>query len=133
MLQEVHVNQRVESATLKFNEEQENRPEISIDGITYRVDSAEESKGRESNDIGPIEEITVSRVLKYQDEPDTKLTASKVLKESIKKKLLSGVPFKAEKINFEKALSFVHGAIESEVQIQDFRDWFEELATEETV
>ena len=94
------MNQRVESATIRFNEEQENRPEISIDGITYRVDSAEENKGRESNDIGPIEQITVSRVIKYQDESDTKLAASKVLKDSIKQKMLSGVPFKFEKINF---------------------------------
>ena len=35
VLQEVHVNQRVESATIKFNKDEEASPDIRIDGSMY--------------------------------------------------------------------------------------------------
>ena len=80
----------------------------------------------------------VSRVVKYQDEEDTKYSAAKKLKEGIKKnvpdydkKITAGE--RIPPLNFEEALGLVFKivteSLQSEVQIQDFRDWFEELAT----
>ena len=91
--------------------------------------------------FGKICEIVISRVVKYQDEEDTKNSAAKKLMESIKKnhpdyfkKITTGENI-LPKLNFEQALGYVFKivteSLQSEVQIQDFGDWFEELATEQ--
>ena len=81
---------------------------IRIDGSMYGGEKAEEKYGK-------LCEIVVSRVVRYQDEEDTKNSAARKLLESIKKRKITGENI-LPKLNFDKALEHVFKIVTDSLQ-----------------
>ena len=76
----MHMNQRVVSAKVEFTQfdvnVQKYEPTVSIDGELYKP----------NDNLGPMEQITITRAFKYQHDENHKETAKTKLEDGIKKK-----------------------------------------------
>ena len=98
------MNQRVVAAKITFTEfdarQQRYDPTISIDSFPYENEKA-----------GPIESITVSRVIKYQNDEGHSVVSKKMLKDGLKKECPE---FIDKKCSYEETLKFMQNILSSQ-------------------
>ena len=120
------MNQRVLSTKIMFTEQDINKqryePTLTIDGVPYVGDT---------NALGALEEITISRAFKYQTDPKHGEKAKQMLLDSIKnnKNVKLG-----DQLSMEECLEYMQNILVKKVgkgmQINpiDFSEWFAQLA-----
>jgi len=133
-LQSLHLNQRIVSSKIIFKEldptRQRFEPAVSIDSVPYKM--------ADDPAYGPIESISISRVIKYQEEPGHCITSQGLLRDIIKKQYPKFEEIGAEPLpvlNYMKTMEFMNNVVTnslgSELNMTDFNEWFNELATTE--
>ena len=99
-LQQLHVNQRILYADIKILDGQ---PEVSIDGVTY-----------ENASLGPIESISISRAMQYQNDEAHNVQSMQMLKEVLKKDYPNFEnTLKDKELNYAETLQFMQNILMS--------------------
>ena len=107
-LQSMHMNQRVQSIKIDFRDRNVMKngggPTVSIDGIEYN-----------KPELGPIETIQVSRVLKYQQEEVDRNDIVKRLRDGIQKHDSKLLEEPDTELNFDAAYKLMQSILSSQL------------------